>query len=155
MTPERLNFISEDPLSFLKQGLKLKTKIEIKQERIAFWRSKVESINIKLKPNKVSSTKPVSNTLETSVCSIVDLENDILADIQELVRVEQEIKWAIDKLLINPNHKLIFEMRYLNGLTLEEIAYKLKYALRWIQRLNKRALNEMKVAAKSRVTLMA
>lgn len=150
MTQEQLNKIIEDPKAFLNRGFKANERIAAKRERIETWRQRAESITAELKTDGGTGGGGPSKLVETAVCNIVDLEKEIEEEIQALVEVEHEIGEAINELVFNPTYKALLEMRYLNHYKLEEIAVRLNYAFRWVQRLNSRAVAALKEAAESR-----
>jgi len=154
MTKETLDAISADPKAFLSRGRNIQAVITAKQEHIAEWRGLAESITVTPKFGGGSSGGGYKKgVVENAVCNIVDLENEIITEINELVNIEKEIREAIDILLTDARYKAILELRYVNHIKLEEIAVKLNYAFRWVQKLNVRALTAMKKAALRRIEL--
>jgi len=144
---EHLEAIANDPKEFLSRGRNIKALITAKQEHIDEWRKLSESTTVTLKSGGGSKIGYKQGLMENAVCNIIDLENEIFIEINELVELERDIREAINTLLTDTRHKAIFELRYIQHLKLEEIAVKLNYAFRWVQRLNGRALAAMKKAA--------
>jgi DNA-directed RNA polymerase specialized sigma subunit len=154
MTREILQAISEDPKGFMLQGRNIKAVIAAKRARIEEWRKIATDISVTLKEDGGAGPSGYKqSTVENAVCNIVDLENEIIAEIENLANIERIIAEAIRVLLTDDRHKVILEMRYVNHFKLEEIALRLNYAFRWVQRLNGQALVEMKEAALRRVDL--
>jgi DNA-directed RNA polymerase specialized sigma24 family protein len=151
MTREQLRMIVDDPKAFLSRGQKSSERIAAKYERIEVWRKRAEAITAAPKTDGSSGSKTPSKLIETSVCNIVDLEQEIRNEIGELLKIEREISAAITELLTDPAQKAVLEMRYLNRFKLEEIAIRLNYTFRWTQRLNSRALEAVKEAALRRI----
>ena len=75
---------------------------------------------------------------------MIDLENEINADIDRLVDLKREMATLIER-VVDPSHRLLLEMRYLGGNTWEDIAQKMGYDLRWVYRLHGKALQEFEV----------
>lgn len=149
-----LKAIAIDPRAFLLQGKNISARIAAKRERINDWRRRAESITIALKSEGgLSGGGYKQSKIENAVINIVDLENEILEEIASLVATERAIREAIDILARDERHKAVLEMRYINNLKLEEIAVRLNYAFRWVQRLNGKALQEMQEAALSALDL--
>ncbi len=72
---------------------------------------------------------------------MIDLEYEIDADIDRLV----DLKRAMFHFVANVkhgSHRMLLELRYLEGKTWEEVAETMGYELRWIYRLHGRALKE-------------
>ena len=154
MKLETLEAIATDPKIFLLKGRNVKALIASKRERIAEWRRLAESITVTLKEGGTSGGGYKQSIVENAVTNIVDLENEILEEIAELVCVERAIREAINVLISDSRYAAILELRYVHHLKLEEIAVRLNYAFRWVQRLHGQALLEMKEAALSRAALV-
>lgn len=89
-------------------------------------------------PNRASST------MADAVGKIIDLQNEINRDIDRLVDLKREIVTVI-KAIENPEYQTLLEKRYLCFLTWEKIAVDMGYDLRWLYRIHKRALDEIRV----------
>ena len=74
---------------------------------------------------------------------MVDLENEISADIDALVDLKREIVSAI-KSVDNPEFRTLLELRYLCFKPWEQIALEMGYDLRWLYRLHQKALAVVK-----------
>lgn len=79
-----------------------------------------------------------------AVGKIIDLQNEINRDIDRLVDLKREIVTVI-KAIENPEYQTLLEKRYLCFLTWEKIAVDMGYDLRWLYRIHKRALDEIRV----------
>ena len=64
--------------------------------------------------------------------------------IDELLNISKEITEAISK-IGNPVYRTIFTARYINFKTWETIAEEMELDLRWVYRLNQRAIEELKI----------
>ncbi len=91
--------------------------------------------------NGVHSSQPYDRIGELTA-NIVDLENEINGDINALVDLEREIRECISK-IPNGNHRVVLELKYINGFTLRQIADKLNYSLDGIKKIHKRALESV------------
>jgi len=85
------------------------------------------------------ASSPNLQTLESTICKIVDLENEINADIDKLVDLKAEARRVINA-VADPDQQLILELRYLSYKNWEEIAEELGYGMTWIHKLHGRAL---------------
>jgi DNA-directed RNA polymerase specialized sigma subunit len=149
ITQEQINSIADDPKAFLLQGKNAKELIAAKRERIEDWRKLAESISVTLKEDGgIGGSGYKQSIIDNAVCNIVDLENEILAEVEALVNVERDIRTAIDQFTVDERHKTVLEMRYLNGYSWKAIASKLYYGEDWVCRLHGAALQEMRAIAK-------
>jgi len=150
LTREQLTAISENPKAFLNRCYKINERIDAKRERIASWRLRAESTSVTLSHDSgMSGGGYKQSIVANSVVAMLSLEEEIEAEIQELLNIEKEIEVAINELLTNSVHKVLLEMRYMNHFRMEEIAARLGYAFRWVQRLHGKALKNLKEAALS------
>lgn len=148
MTDEQIEMICEDPKTFLLRGRKAKDLIAAKRERIESWRSLATSITVELKPDSGSPSMYKQSLVENVACNIVDLENEILAEIEALVNIEKEIHAAIELFVTDDRYKAVLELRYLNGYSWRSIGARLYYGEDWVCRLHGAALAEMQQAAR-------
>ena len=86
-----------------------------------------------------------NSRLEECVMKIIDLENEINADIDDLVALKHEIVKVI-KSVPNLEYQTLLELRYLCFKSWEQIAVMLGYDLRYTHKLHNRALEECKSA---------
>jgi len=150
MTPEQLQTIIDCPRTFLSRGYKIHERIAAKRERINSWRARAESITVQLShTGGMSGGGYKQGIVANSVISMVSLEEEIAAEIEELTATEFEVGQAIRELLTDTRYSTLLELRYLNQLRMEEIAARLGYAFRWAQRLHGKAIRKMKEAALS------
>lgn len=129
----------EEGKAFLQRGKGIKARIAAKKERAEYWRQLAESVTVAVKPDAAFSSLP-SKKVEDCACAIVDLQREILAEVEALISVEQEIKEAIAAAPMEESLKTLLEMRYLNAYTWEEIAARLCRTERWVMALHKKAL---------------
>lgn len=148
MTDEQIEMICEDPKTFLLRGRKAKGLIAAKRERIESWHSLATSITVELKPDSGSPSMYKQSLVENAACNIVDLENEILAEIEALVNIEKEIHAAIELFVTDDRYKAVLELRYLNGYSWRSIGARLYYGEDWVCRLHGAALAEMQQAAR-------
>lgn len=146
LTAEQLESISKDPRTFLSRAYRSHERIAAKRERIYSWRQIAEFITVQLRAEPSGGSGP-SKIVENSVCNIIDLQREIEDEIRELVDVQREIGYAIHKLVVDPTHKTLLELRYLNYLKWEEIAVRLDVTFRWTMTLHKKALEEISAKA--------
>lgn len=83
--------------------------------------------------------------LQNAVCDIIELEDKIKAEIDEYVRIENEIREVINR-QDDVDERLLLRLRYIEFNTFEQIAIKMNYSLRQIWRIHKKALKNVKMS---------
>ena len=73
-----------------------------------------------------------------AVCKIIDLQNEIAADMDRLVQIKKDIVDVIAK-VDDVKYRILLEKRYLCGETWEEITMSLYHNRRWVFRLHDKA----------------
>lgn len=118
--------------------------------RIASKREQIQNLNdLATKCTSTWSDMPRSQNTGRSrmadcVIQIIDLENEISADMLQLINLKREITETINK-VENDEYKTILEKRYLCWLTWEQIAVDLNYSVMHIHRMHGEALKAVVV----------
>lgn len=118
--------------------------------RIASKREQIQNLNdLATKCTSIWSDMPRSQNTGRSrmadcVIQIIDLENEISADMLQLINLKREITETINK-VENDEYKTILEKRYLCWLTWEQIAVDLNYSVMHIHRMHGEALKAVVV----------
>lgn len=128
---------------YLSQAYKLDHRIDCKLRQTENLRDLATRATASIHAERVSGTKQRS-PMENAIVKLIDLEHEINSDIDRLVDMKREIAVVISK-LSSPSHKILLELRYLEGKTWDEIAKAMDYDLRWIYRLHGKALKEIEV----------
>lgn len=128
---------------YLSQAYKLDHRIDCKLRQTENLRDLATRATASIHAERVSGTKQRS-PMENAIVKLIDLENEINSDIDRLVDMKREIAVVISK-ISSPSHKILLELRYLEGKTWDEIAKAMDYDLRWIYRLHGKALKEIEV----------
>ncbi len=89
----------------------------------------------------IHTTGTTSDKLGNCVARIVDLRNEIDADIESLENVRKEIIDSIENVQTT-KHRELLRMRYVGHMTFEEIAVEMDMSWRHIVRLHGYALKE-------------
>lgn len=89
----------------------------------------------------IHTTGTTSDKLGSCVARIVDLRNEIDADVDNLEKVRKEIIDSIETVQTT-KHRELLRMRYVCHMTFEEIAVEMDMSWRHIVRLHGYALNE-------------
>ncbi len=116
-------------------------RINAKLEQVAELRRKAQTVSSGSSDGSHSST-PYDRIGEITA-RIVDLEREINEDIDRSIDVQREIRAAITTV---PDERLrhLMELRYINCLTLEEIARRMDYSYKQICRLHGKALLQIR-----------
>ena len=129
--------------AYLSQAYRLDQRINAKLEQVASLRNLATKATSALSDTIPSGTRNV-HRMEDIILKIMDLENEINADIDHLVDLKREIVSAI-KHVSNPEYQTLLELRYLCFKSWEQIAVMLDYDLRYTHKLHNRALEECKI----------
>ena len=133
---------------YLSQAYRIDQSINSKIEQIQSLRALALKASSVLAPTPVSGTRSV-HRLEEIVTKIADMEDEINADIDNLVDLKHEISVAI-KAVPSPEHRLLLELRYLCFKDWTGISSELNLDMRWVHRLHNRALKEIEEIRHSR-----
>lgn len=116
-------------------------RINAKLEQVAELRRKAQTVSSGSSDGTHSST-PYDRIGEITA-RIVDLEREINEDIDRSIDVQRGILTAISTV---PDERLrhLLELRYINCLTLEEIARRMDYSYKQICRLHGKALLQIR-----------
>ena len=83
-----------------------------------------------------------------AVARLVEMDNEIGAEIMELCRIKREVNAAIDA-VEDMRFRRVLELRYRNYLSWPAIAEELGYDVRWVFRLHGQALACVRVPGKT------
>lgn len=119
---------------YLKQGHTVARDVRFKRERIARLRDMAEHSTSFHTAGRVSGT-PQRSKMENCIVQIDELEREIDAAVGLL----GEIRAAIGR-VENPAYRNVLELRYIDGMTWEQIADRMHYSDRWVKVLHGRAL---------------
>ncbi|MEQ8156605.1 MAG: DUF1492 domain-containing protein [Clostridiaceae bacterium] len=129
---------------YLSQAYRIDQRINSKLEQIVSLRELATKATSTLSDTPPSGTRNV-HSMEGIIVKIIDLENEINADIDTLVDLKKEIINLI-KGINNPEHQTLLELRYLCFKTWEQIAVEMGYSLQHIFRVHDKALKEINIS---------
>lgn len=124
---------------YLSQAWKLEREITVRLSELEAMRSALHGRGINYEG---IGGQPADNTLEKAICRVVDRENEINKEIAQLVAKKNEIAAMISKI---PDVRLreLLVRRYLCFEHWGKISAEMHLDLRWVYRLNDRALREV------------
>ncbi len=132
---------------YLGQAYRIEQRINSKIEQVASLR------DLSLKVTATLSDMPKGSqnvhSKENIITKMIDLENEINADIDALVDLKKEILSVI-KSVDRIEFQTLLEMRYLCYKSWEQIAIGMGYSLQHIFRLHNKALRAVKIKDESK-----
>lgn len=126
---------------YLKQAYRLNELINSDLAELQNLRSLSVSISSDMSKERVQSTKQ-PDKIGSIVAKIVDLENEINAEINQFVDLKKEIRDKIN-LLTNRNQQLVLRLRYIEFLTWEQVAERMTYSVKQVFRIHGEAIKNL------------
>jgi hypothetical protein len=128
---------------FLKQATYIDQRINSKLEQVASLRELATKATSTISDVPPGGTRNV-HRMEDVICKMMDLENEINADIDELINIKHEVMEVI-KRVERPEYQSLLELKYLCLKTWEEVADQLGYVYRQVTRMHGYALEQVEV----------
>ena len=128
---------------YLGQAYRLDQRINSKLEQVLSLRDLTTKATATMSDIPGGGSRNVYR-MQDIIGKIIDLENEINADIDQLVDLKCEMVATI-KSVENPEYQTLLELRYLCFKTWEQIAVDMQYITRNIYKLHDRAIKEIKV----------
>lgn len=125
---------------YLNQVRNLDKRVNAKLDELSSLRALTEKVTASYSEKVQAST---SDTFTSNVAKIVDLEKEIDAEIDRLIRLRERITKEIDNMPSNI-YSALLSSRYLEGKTWEDVAEMLHYDERQIFRIHENALKEFR-----------
>ena len=123
---------------FLSQAYLMEQQIRSKREQLVMLRSMATSFYNPTDQEQISCT-PKTYALEESVIKIVEAENEIKAQVDQLVQTMMEIRKVIGAVR-DVQLRLVLEKRYLTFQPWKDIAADMDRSVRWVQQKHVMAL---------------
>ena len=124
---------------YLGQAYRLDQRINSKLEQVLSLRDLTTKATATMSDMPGGGSQNVYK-MQDIIGKIVDLEDEINADIDRLVDLKREMV-AVIKAVENPEYQTLLELRYLCFKTWEQIAVYMGYESRYLHKLHQRALN--------------
>lgn len=128
---------------YLEQAYRIDLRINSKLEQVASLNELAQKATTVFGGVPTGGTRNV-HRLEDVIIKIVDMENEINADIDSLVGLKKEIAGVI-RSVENIEYRTLLEQRYLCFKRWEEIARQMGCSTRQILRLHDNALGKIKI----------
>ena len=126
---------------YLSQAMWLDQTINSKIKHVESLRSLAMKVTTDTSRERVSGGPIDRSPMEKTIVKIVDLENEINAEIDRLVDLKTDILKSINRLK-DPVCQLLLELRYVQGQSWEDVALALGYSERTIFSIHGRALKK-------------
>ena len=126
---------------YLSQAYRIDQRINSKLEQVMSLRALLGKATGTLTGAPKAAT-PNPHSMEDTICKMVDMENEINADIDMLVDLKTEIMTCI-KQVGNPEYQTLLELRYLCFKNWEDISTEMDYSLRRLYELHNLALEQI------------
>ena len=126
---------------YLSQAYRIDQRINSKLEQVMSLRALLGKATGTLTGAPKAAT-PNPHSMEDTICKMVDMENEINADIDMLVDLKTEIMKCI-KQIGNPEYQTLLELRYLCFKNWEDISTEMDYSLRRLYELHNLALEQI------------
>ena len=123
---------------YLNQAYRLDQRINSKLEQVLALRGLTTKVTATM-TDMPGSASPNVHRSQDIIVKIVDLENEINADIDRLVDLKREIVSVI-KGVEDPECQTLLELRFLCFKTWEQIAVEMNYGIDNIYRLHRKAI---------------
>ena len=133
---------------FLKSVEKIDAILENKLIEQQQWRSIATSVSANMEGERVQSSSPKSK-LENAVVNCVAMEDEICECVDKLIEEKRKVTKVIES-LYSPMEYKILHMRYIQYISLSDIADRLNREYTWVTTTHGRALkNVQKILDKS------
>ena len=126
---------------YLAQAYRINQRINSKLEQIVSLRELATKATSTLSDTPPSGSRN-AHSMEGIIVKMMELENEINADIDVLIDLKKEIMSIIKK-INNPEQQTLLELRYLCFKTWEQIAVDMGYSIQNAYKVHDRALENI------------
>lgn len=131
---------------YLNQTYRIDQMINSKIEQIRSLKELSTKISSVL--NDMPSSSKDVHSKENSIVKMLDMENELKADIEKMVKIKQDVAQTISEVK-DKECRLLLEMRYLNFMSWVDISIAMNRSLRGIYYLHSQALKKVEKIKKS------
>lgn len=133
---------SQEKKEFLSRYLEILAEEKDIREEIAYWESKAQKVTASW--SAVPSGGKGSDKVQTGAIKVAELRESLMDKINQLAAVRIEIERAIGTVQDDTQRRLL-RLRYIKGMTLQQIAVEMHYSWRHICNIHGYALVSCKV----------
>ena len=116
---------SQEKKEFLSRYLEILAEEKDIREEIAYWESRAQKVTASW--SAVPGGGKGSDKVQTGAIKVAELMDSLMGKIEELAAVRAEIERAIGTVQDDTQRRLL-RRKYINGLTLEQIAVEMHYS---------------------------
>lgn len=129
-----------DAKAWLNRSYRAEARIAVRLARIRQWQELAESITVTLKENAGGGSGGVSRLIESYAINIAEAKKELATEVQELRRLDTEIRAAIADCVEDNTLRAILELRYCTHMCWESVAVTMNMTTRWTLSLHQKAL---------------
>ena len=133
---------SQEKKEFLSRYLKVLAEEKDIREEIVYWESKAQKVTSSW--SAAPSGGKSSDKVQTGAIKVAELRESLMDKINQLAAVRIEIERAIGTVQDDTQRRLL-RLRYIKGMTLQQIAVEMHYSWRHICNIHGYALVSCKV----------
>lgn len=127
---------------FLERVEKIDTLIENKLMEQRQWRELAECITANMDGERVQSSSTITSKMANAVLNCVAMEDEIAEAVDRLIAEKKDVTQTIEK-LYSPTEYKILHMRYIQHISLTDIADRLDKEYTWVTTTHGRALKSV------------
>lgn len=131
-----------DAQVFLERVEMVDTLVENKLIEKRQWRDLALSITANMDGERVKSSSTTTSRMENAVINCIAVEDEIAAAVEKLIAEKKRVVGVIEK-LYSPTEYRILHMRYIQYMSLTDIAEKLDREYTWVTTVHGRALKHV------------
>ena len=128
---------------YLGRAYRIEQRINCKLEQVKSLHELSEKATSTLSDMPHSPNRNI-HSMENVVIKLMDMESEINSEIQELIKIKEEIATTI-KEVDDKECKMLLELRYLCQKTWEEIAGIMNYTVGYLHELHRKALRKIRI----------
>lgn len=133
---------SQEKKEFLSRYREILEEEKDIREEISYWESKAQKVTASW--SDVPSGGKGSDKVQTGAIKIAELRESLMDKINQLAAVRIEIERAISTVQDDTQRRLL-RLRYIKGMTWEQIAVEMHYTYQWVCELHGRALRKVEI----------
>ena len=127
---------------FLERVEKIDTLIENKLMEQRQWRELAECITANMDGERVQSSSTITSKMANAVLNCVAMEDEIAEAVDRLIAEKKDVTQTIEK-LYSPTEYKILHMRYIQHISLTDIADRMDQEYTWVTTTHGRALKNV------------
>ena len=128
----------QNTVVFLSQARHIDVQINNKLEELSYLKALAEKVTTTYQSDMVDGSRDVHRR-EEIICKIITLQNEINADIDQLVDLKIAIRKTIES-LPDVEDRTVLNLRYVRLLKWQEVADTMGYSLRRVHNFHDRAI---------------